>query len=498
MRHYIYNSDLRDAAVAQLAAAGDPLRVVSIGDDARQHALLRSAGKVRLGGDFHDADVLLHSLAAADQLAARDALPPILCLAGGEATPALRALARLQSRGYEIVAHQVAAADDGRARETVFVLATRAEGALSALKRAIVFDAHALQTRARAELETYNRHVASDAQIDVGLIDPLHEVEAFPSAEFSQQLHVSEDAEGGYTSSEAVVFDAAALRGRALSIHFDARAMRDWPMRVDALAGTIALPAHVEVLLAHTPNASPGEVRAARQRLEASGALVKTIAAAAPLAGAWSDPFCAAMDTDAMIAAYVGGPRFPVTRGWDWDVLRAAQNMRGHIFALRTSPNKTRYLSTAEDALRAAEGFPIVSRAWLECCGAWGCGAMAPHEFQTLTAYHFDAVDWMNKQRKLRLAAVMTVHTEAIDKNAHEGEAFNAAPLLNLHGRRQEEEAAKRVALTMHAVDWGHEQGIEPTLAFASDWTKLTVRATGPNAQSARWSLAHQPFRPPV
>ena len=105
----------------------------------------------------------------------------------------------------------------------------------------------------------------------------------------------------------------------------------------------------------------------------------------------------------------------------------------------------------------------------------------------------------MNKHRKLRLAALATVRTEAVDGQSSGQDAFNVAPAIGTPVEADVREAARRIALTLHAADWAAEENIaEPNLTFSADVKRLKLLASDGGRRKARWALAHQPFRLPL
>jgi hypothetical protein len=502
LRHYIYNSALRRAAVARLAELGAGFAALSIGGDGRQDALLASAGALATAARAPAtirADAVLARLedaSALSDLTPAGPAPLLLAFAGLDQTltaEALAAIAALTSRGWELAAHTIAPAAFGAAQEHGFVLIRAAQTPVERLKLALALDAHALQARALVELELYNRWQPRRLGLDLASVDRVHEVAPFAAEGLTEQIGADslEEDEGYHAAPPAKAFDAASLSGRALSIHFDARRLPGWRERLAALTAQIAMPTHAEILLAPPEGMARPAAEPLLAPLNAAGLSAKLAQAAAGRAE-WTDAFLAATAREARVVALLGDARAPATPGWDWDVLRAAMTAEGDIFAIKTSPEKTRYVSTPAEALRLAEGFPIVSRAWLGVCRSWGCGPLPPAAYQALVAYHFDAIDWANKHRKLRWLSVTTVRTEAVEGAAPPD--WRAAP-----GYAEAEAEAIRAALTLHAADWAAERGAgAPNLVFRHMPGQVILVASTTDGARARWAYSRGAFRPPL
>jgi hypothetical protein len=472
----VLGDDPRDAALfADVATVSVPAPDAPLPDD-----LLAGADLVICGADRVAAllDALAGGVAAAPRLiavAVRGAMEKL-------DAAAFAALADLsEALGHELASVHMLPADYQRDRQAFMLLAKPRQGAdaTALLKIALVLEAFSLQDGTAACINDFNLLTPNeDDRIRLEDIDRLYQVDPGATQEFAVGGSLESSAEGD--SGPRLPHSAR------LSIHFDLLQRTDGFGLLERLATSLVRPRDVEIIVRIPSAELVGEVRD-RAALFQSGVTLKLLRAWPQPTAPEPDGFLAETSPQASIVAYYAAGAVPVDPGWDHDLIRLADGIEGPVFALKSSRHKTRYLVSPQDALGAQEGFPVVSRAWLEACRGWAPTGLSPAVFQTLVAFYLDRIDWFDKHRFMRLFPVTTIRTAPLDpeprRNPPTDHRGLAIPI-------EAEEEAIRAALELFAREWSSRSGITgPRFQYDRQRRTLALRPDITGGPSPSWTL---------
>lgn len=510
MSGYIFSSELRRAAERILSDTRAPLTVAVVGDQPRETLLFRNVAfhieKIDaddmasfaehgfiLCGLVHLPD-LIKSLETRSGASRASITPdgfairgPIGALTAGTWRPIETLCEQL---GFALVGEHTDIVDFGHDKEIVLILARTAamggDDPLRLLKLAVFFEAYSLFDAASALLNRYNERISGSdlPAIDPAVIDRVYDLG--PS-----DISVAAVGDAALQSDQS---EGEGVSQRLLSVHFDQLHRDDGADRLRYLAGSLALPDQVEIVV-RIPAPQPfDEWQPLVAELAELGVEVKafrdnaTIGQANPAA-----PGFLAMTGPAVALAVYYGEVEPDVPGWDFDLLRVAESASTRMFSLRISGHKTRNYFCRQDAEIAPEGLPTVSRAWLEACGAWSDAEVPASVFQTLVAFFYDRTDWTNKHRPLNLRPVMTLSSRPAADTTET--PTRPQGRVSFGTRRRAIEAA----LKLHALDWGAGQGIEaPTLECGPLRRRLVMRAATKRQVMMSWKLPRDRIRLPL
>jgi hypothetical protein len=497
----IFSSRLRREARRKLGLHG--MTVLVLGDDPRDAALFADVAAVSVLAP--DAPLASSPLAAADVVicgtnwaaALRDALTGSAAAAAGTIAVAVRgdmeeldaatfaAVADLcEALGHELASVQMLPRDYQRDRQAFLLLAKPrhaiGSNAPALLKTALVLEAFSLQESAVACMNDYNFLTPNEEdRIRAEDIDRIYEVQPGATQEFTVSGSLESAAEGNSGSRLP--------HSPRLSIHFDLLQRTDGLGLLERLATSLVRPSDVEIVV-RIPSAELVEGVRERARLfQSSGATLKLLRAGPQPTSPEPDGFLAETSPQAHIIAYYAADAVPVDAGWDHDLIRLAESIEGPVFALKCSRHKTRYLVSPLDALTAREGFPVVSRAWLEACRSWAPSGLSPAVFQTLVAFYLDRIDWIDKHRFMRLFPVTTIRTAPLDPEPLRSVATDRG---RLSIPTEAEEEAIRTALELFAREWSSRAGIAaPRFQYDLQRRTLALRPDITGGPSPSWTL---------
>jgi hypothetical protein len=497
----IYSSQLRRVAQRKLDHRG--MAVLVLGEDPRDAALFVDIATVSvLGPDVPPTSDLLSSadvvICGANRVATlRDALaggaaaaPRLIAVAVRGAMEQLdaatfAALADLcEVLGHELTSIHMLPRDYQRDRQA-FVLLARPRHATNAdatalLKSALVLEAFSLQDGAAACVNDYNLLTPDEEdRIRTEDMDWRYAVEPGATREFtvSGSLEIAAEGDSG----------SRLPHSPRLSIHFDLMHRTDGLGLLERLATSLVRPSDVEIIVRIPSAELVGEVRERARLFQSSGVTLKLLRAWPQPTDPQPDGFLSETSPQARIVAYYAADAVPVDAGWDHDLIRLAEGIEGPVYALKCSHHKTRYLVSPQDALDAREGFPVVSRAWLEACRTWAPSGLSPAVFQTLVAFYLDRIDWTDKHRFMRLFPVTTLRTAPLDPQPRRSVRTDRG---HLSIAMDAEEEAIRAALELFAREWSSRAGITgPRFQYDRKRRTLALRPDVAGGPSPSWTL---------
>jgi len=527
MTHYIYSGYLRRKAREILARHSQSLAIAVVGERGRERALFAKIAAATLVESLDSLDAEgIRRLASSDAILCRfddlarlrtifaspdtvDDRVKVLAVRGSVDTLDADAFDHMMEcctrLNLELVSHQAAYLEFQREKEMAFIFARHPDAmrSLDFLKAAVVLEAHCLHAAAIDLVQRYNELAARDEfKIDEALIDRTYEVEAYMSGETTSQLRLlatrkpAAEATVERADASSAPRTASKVDDRRLSIHFDLLHRPDGEAQLHRVAHSLVTPDKVEII-ARVPHLTvPPSLPDLTKAIIDLGISVKVFQdpTGCDLANPCAPAFLTMTAPEARLAVYYGAERVPASAGWDHELLRIADGIEGPVFLLKSSEHKTRYYAEPEDAWLAPEGFPAVSRAWLETCGAWSREGVSVGMFQTLVAFYFGCSDWANKHRLLRLFPVMNLQTEPL------GDAGEPRPAATLQGLRRSpefrsaERAAIRIALTLQLREWARRAGVQrPQFDYDPPSGAVALREGAGLTMVKSWSV--KPFR---